>query len=61
MIHKTINFVHSMCTYRQCSDMFPVPVIRGEIPLDATLRSQEVNKTDFRTQAVRIPKLSYTR
>ena len=47
MIHKTINFVHSMCTYRQCSDMFPVPVIRGEIPPNDTSRTQKDKNTDF--------------
>ena len=36
-----------MCTYRQCSDMYLVPIILSEIPLNATLRKQEVKNTNF--------------
>ena len=57
MIHKTINFVHSMCTYRQCSDMFPVPVIRGEIPPNGASRTQKTRIPTFRTQAVKNTKI----
>ena len=47
MVHNTFKFAPSLCTCRQCSDMLLVPILLSEIPLNATLRKQEVKNTDF--------------
>ena len=46
-MHKFLDFAHSMLTYRQCSDIFLVPVFRSESPLNATSCTQKVKNTDF--------------